>query len=790
MVKNFGLDGISGNVQFGKNNGRIRFDGTNGFQVRDSADAAFATLTVADPTASAHAATKAYVDSVAQGLTVKASVRAATTANITLSGEQTIDGVSVVSGNRVLVKNQGTQTQNGIYIASSGAWTRSDDASTGSELVSAFVFVEEGTANADTGWVQTTNSPITLGSSNIVFAQFSGAGTYTAGNGLDLTGSTFSVNTGNGIQITADAVAVRLNSNAGLVSNIGAGTNELAINLASTSGLQVSTNALSIDLVTNSGLALGTDGLGVDLDTDPGLVLGAGGIKVLLDTDSGLNLGTGGLSIGAGDGLIASGGDIDVNVGNGITISSDAVTILRDGTDSGLALGTAGVRVAFNGTASGLQRTSSGIGLLLDTNSGLQTAATGVSIDLDTNPGLVIGAGGVKVQLDGTTSGLQLTSSGVSVDLKNSDPGLTIGTDGIAVLLQTSNSGLALNGGLHVVVGQGIEVDGTNGIEAKVFNAGGLAKNFGAGNDEIGIILDGTANSSGLNLGTSGIRIDLRDTTPGLELVSTGLGILLGTSNSGLTLTGGLSVVVGQGIEVDGTNGIEARLSSTGGLTKALGAGTNELGVVLNGTDSGLSVGASGIRIEFNGTASGLQRTGTGVGILLNGTASGLVLTSGGIALGINTLGTAGGVSGTDEIALYNGTTHVRATVADVVGAASAQSSGRRAAIGNGADSVNIGAVLPTLGTNNTYITRVFLHVTTAFSGGSVNQARIVAGTDVIMTFDENDILSTGTYVVDLPGVFDSNGEQCVIEFFESDGTTPATPTGGAAIATVEFTIA
>lgn len=148
---------------------------------------------LADPTNDQDAATKYYVDTVAQGLDVKASVLAATTANITLSGAQTIDGVSVVAGDRVLVKNQTTQADNGIYVAASGAWARSADANTWDELVSAYTFVEQGSTYADTGWVCTINKGGTLGTTPITWSQFSGAGTYLAGTGLTLTGNTFSI---------------------------------------------------------------------------------------------------------------------------------------------------------------------------------------------------------------------------------------------------------------------------------------------------------------------------------------------------------------------------------------------------------------------------------------------------------------------------------------------------------------------------------------------------------------------------------------------------------------------
>jgi hypothetical protein len=148
---------------------------------------------LADPVSNQDAATKYYVDSVAQGLDIKASVVTASTTNIaTLSGLLTVGGITVSAGDRVLVKNQTAQADNGIYVASASAWARSSDADTWAELVSAFVFVEQGT-NADTGWVCTVDAGGTLGVTPITWTQFSGAGTYTNGTGLSLTGNVFSI---------------------------------------------------------------------------------------------------------------------------------------------------------------------------------------------------------------------------------------------------------------------------------------------------------------------------------------------------------------------------------------------------------------------------------------------------------------------------------------------------------------------------------------------------------------------------------------------------------------------
>ncbi len=168
---------------------------------------------LADPTSAQDAATKAYVDATRSGLDVKDSVRAATTANITLSGTQTIDGVSVTTGDRVLVKNQSTASQNGIYVVAAGSWARATDADSDAEVTPGlFTFVEEGTVNSDSGWVLSTNSTITLGTTALTFAQFSGAGQITAGDGLTKDGNTLNVATADTGRIVVNADSIDLAS--------------------------------------------------------------------------------------------------------------------------------------------------------------------------------------------------------------------------------------------------------------------------------------------------------------------------------------------------------------------------------------------------------------------------------------------------------------------------------------------------------------------------------------------------------------------------------------------------
>jgi phage-related tail fiber protein len=163
---------------------------------------------LADPVSDQDAVNKRYADALVTGLDVKDSVRVATTANITLSGTQTIDGITLVAGDRVLVKDQSTASQNGIYDVAAGAWSRSDDADNtpGGEVTSGmFTFVEEGSANADAGFVLQTTGTITLDTTALTFVQFSGAGQIVAGAGLSKTGNQLDVGTANTGRIVINA---------------------------------------------------------------------------------------------------------------------------------------------------------------------------------------------------------------------------------------------------------------------------------------------------------------------------------------------------------------------------------------------------------------------------------------------------------------------------------------------------------------------------------------------------------------------------------------------------------
>lgn len=165
---------------------------------------------LADPVNDQDAATKSYADALVSGLDVKQSVRAGTTGNITLSGTQTVDGVALVAGNRVLVKDQSNASENGLYnVVDGGSWTRSTDADntpSGEVTSGMYAFVEEGTTNADAGFILQTTGAIVLDTTGLSFVQFTGAGQITAGNGLTKSGNTLDVG-------TADATRIVVNAN-------------------------------------------------------------------------------------------------------------------------------------------------------------------------------------------------------------------------------------------------------------------------------------------------------------------------------------------------------------------------------------------------------------------------------------------------------------------------------------------------------------------------------------------------------------------------------------------------
>ena len=295
-----------------------------------------------DPVAALDLATKQYVDAVVQGLDPKASCVAATTVNITLSGTQTIDGVALIAGDRCLVKNQTTQANNGIYVVSASTWTRSLDMDVWAEVPGAFTFIEQGTTQADTGWVCTSNAGGTIGVTAITWVQFAGVGSYTAGTGLTLTGTQFSITN----------TAVTANSY-GSATQVGTFTVNAQGQLTLAGNTTVTP---AVGSITGLGTSVAT-ALGVNVGTAGSIVVNGGVLGTpssgTLTNATGLPVSTGisGLGTGVATALAVNTGSAGAFVVNGGALgtpSSGTVTNLT-GTASININGTVGATTASTG---------------------------------------------------------------------------------------------------------------------------------------------------------------------------------------------------------------------------------------------------------------------------------------------------------------------------------------------------------------------------------------------------------------------------------------------------------
>ena len=174
----------------------LSYSNMSGFgQYHLNPDIVLDSITIIDtPIDISHAATVGYVKNFVQGMDVKESVRCATTGNITsLYGLLTVDGIELAAGNRVLVKNQAIESENGIYLADASGWSRAQDFDEPDEVQGAFVFVEQGTINAGKGFIQLSNAPVLIGDGPLKFTQFNGTYAFNSGDGLTQDGNTLNV---------------------------------------------------------------------------------------------------------------------------------------------------------------------------------------------------------------------------------------------------------------------------------------------------------------------------------------------------------------------------------------------------------------------------------------------------------------------------------------------------------------------------------------------------------------------------------------------------------------------
>ena len=450
------------------------------------------------PSGSTDIANKLYVDTVAQGLDAKASCVAATTADITLSGAQTIDGVSVVAGNRVLVKNQSLSQNNGIYLCASGSWTRTTDANTWDALTSAFTFIEQGTLNGDCGFVCTANAGGTLGTTALPWSQFSGAGTFTAGTGLTLTGSVFSLtspvavaNGGTGLTSLGSGVATFLGtpSSANLAAAVSDETGSGALVFA-TSPTLVTPNlgAASATSIAASGTVTGSNLSGTNTG-DQTTITGNAGSATILQTARNIN-------------------GVSFNGSADITVTAAAGTL----TGAILASGVTASSLTSLGTIASLVATTADIngGTIDGTTVGATTPSTVAATTLSAS-GTISGTGDIASYTDanaikfGTTGSQGIIASTRSGGNYSSLAFKTSGADGNGVTRLT----LALDGSATFAVA------GTT--RAEVTSTGLNSTAIGATTPSTGAFTT-LSSTTGATFATSSGSVGIGTASPGAKL--------------------------------------------------------------------------------------------------------------------------------------------------------------------------------------------------------------------------------------------------------------------------------
>jgi hypothetical protein len=535
------------------------------------------------PAGSDNIANKAYVDAVAQGLSFKQPAVVTTSSNITLSGLQTIDSVALAAGNRVLVRNQTNQADNGIYVAASGAWARAADANTYDEYLGAYLFILEGTIWGGSAWVCTNQRGGTLGVTAITFVQFSNNATYTAGTGLQLIGFQFSmVNTG----VTAAAYGSASSVPTYTVNAQGQLTLAANVSIAINAN-QITSGTIASSLI--SGNYSGITGLGTLLDltvtnTINGSINGNAATATNA-TSSATSTNLSGGSTGAIPYQTAAGATTFLASGTGVLVGGSAPSY----TTSPALVGT-----NFTGTASGLS---------IGGNAATATTATNIASGT-VNAFPYQNAAGSTVFLAAGTAGYILQTNSTS------SPPAWIAPSGLTVGFATNISG-GVAGAVPYQSAVGTTGFSAAGTSSQVLLSGGTGSPTWANQNTLSVgysdnLNGGAAGSLPYQTGsnttgfiatsTNGYVLTLTAGLPGwAALPATGVTIVDDTTTNATRYLTFTSATSGN-ITTENVSSTRLQFNpSTGALTSTSLTPTNPLGVAYGGTGVTASSGANSV---------------------------------------------------------------------------------------------------------------------------------------------------------------------------------------------------
>jgi hypothetical protein len=564
--------------------------------------------------------TKNYVDAATSAVNRIAPVEVATTANIALTGAQTIDGVSITGGERVLVKNQTAASGNGVYVAAAGAWTRASDANTWNKLVAALVFVQQGTTQASTTYIQTAPAGGTLGTTPVTWVIQSGPVSYIAGTGISITGGTTINNTG--------------------VVTFSAGTTGLSPAIASSGAITLS----GILNVSNGGTGLGALGTGVQSAlANP--INAAGGFSVLNGFGY-LPISQGGTGATTVQGAQASLLPNQVGQFNKVLATDGVNTLSWVSNDAGLVVGSTTISSGTtnsllyqNGLVLGEITMGTGVQAALGLAVGSANGFLTIGASTPTTRGVLIaGAGGTINSTAAGLSGQVLQGAGAGADpvwSYNPTFGSQGGTQGSIVLANTGTGSVTIQSSNSNTAAYTLTLPVSAGTSGQV-----LATN-GSG------VLSWVSNSAQLDIGTpvnSGTigGVLVQDTSNNLaEVVPGTAGQILTSAGAGAipawtTATYPSTTTVNQILYSSAANVVAGLATANGGVLNTDSAGnpiitaTPTLGVA--GTTAGtlaLSGSTAGtVTLQSQASASGTITLPNGNATLL---ASSSALTQGSV---------------------------------------------------------------------------------------------------------------------------------------------------------------